>query len=168
MSAPRPETQPPGRGPGPIAGWLIFASGVAMLVSAVLIPASDDLAEARWRRDQALTLETHALDRIDRHERYLAAIDRGDRGVLTALAGVQLGLIPAGQTALIAPGRPPDLDLFGAIEPPPPAMPARPRVGSTLERITVDPRLRLWVIAGSAVAILIGLLPPTRPRRAGP
>jgi len=162
VSARDDDNPSPGRRPGPIAGWLIFAAGVAMLLSAVLIPASDNLAEARWRRDQALALETHALDRIDRHERYLAAIHQGDAEVLTALAGAQLGLIPAGQTALIAPGRPSDVDLFGSIEPPPPTMPTRPRVGSTLERITTDPHLRLWVIAGSAVAILIGLLPPAR------
>ncbi|MEZ6317209.1 MAG: hypothetical protein R3B49_00445 [Phycisphaerales bacterium] len=167
MSARETHNQGPGNRPGPIAGWLIFAAGVAMLLSAVLIPAQDDLAEARWRRDQALALETHALDRIDRHERYLAAIDKGDPAVLTSLAGAQLGLIPAGQTALIAPGRPPDVDLFGAIEPPPPTMRDRPRIGSTLERITTDPHLRLWVIAGSTVAILIGLLPPARAARAG-
>lgn len=148
--------------PGPIAGWLFTLSGAALLICAVLIPTADDLDGARWQLKRTLALETHALDRIQRHERYLAALDEQDAGLTIALAGAQLNLIPAGNGALIAPGRPADLDLFASIEPPPPADPPRIRAGSILEYLTTDPSIRLWVIAGSAVVILIGLLPASR------
>lgn len=133
-----------------------------MLLAAVLVPTADDLAAARWQLNKALAIETHALARIERHEQYLASIKSSDPDVAIALAGAQLNLVPAGMDVLSAPGRPADLDLFASIEPAPPAFAPREQVGSVLEELVMNPSLRLWVIAASAILLLTGLLPASR------
>lgn len=136
-----------------------------MLVSALLVPAAHDLALARERRDRALALESHALARIDRHLAYLEALDRGDPDLIRALAASQLNLIPAGRSALIAPGRPVDVDLFGAIEPVLTPFAEARREPTLLERVTLGGTARLWVVAVAAVVMLVGILPPARAAR---
>lgn len=153
-----PRASPPAR-PGPIAAWLFFAGGVTLLVAAGLIPASDDLGEARWQRDAVLALERHALERIDRHQRYLDALDRADPPLVRALAASQLGLVDAETDALVHPNGPNDPMLFEAMEPPPVAIPARHRVDSRLQSWATGGRSRLWMLAGGAVLVLLGLLP---------
>lgn len=146
---------------------MFVIAGTALLLAAVLVPTADDLSNARWQLNKALAMEAHALERINRHEQYLASIERADPDVAVALAGAQLNLVPTGMNVLAAPGRPADLDLFAAIEPAPPVFAPRNRVGSVLERMVMDPSLRLWVIAGSAILLLTGLLPASRPPSPG-
>ena len=50
----------------PSPGWLFLIAGLAILGSAVLIPASEALDEARYARDRALVSEQFRLDRIAR------------------------------------------------------------------------------------------------------
>ena len=99
-----------------------------LLGATVLVPAADSLGDIRWRRDQALTLEAHQLERIGRYEAYLAALGRNDPQLTLALASAQLGLAPPDRAALVMPGQLADPMLFERLEPKPPAQPARSRV----------------------------------------
>ncbi len=88
---------------GPVidTGWPFLAAGIMLLGATVLIPAMGDLDEARWQRDRALALEKHRLERLDHYERYLAALDEGDPGLVQALAASQLNRIPEGRSVIL-------------------------------------------------------------------
>lgn len=146
------------------AGWLFLIAGVALLGATLLIPAADDLAEARWIRDRALAVENHRMARLSRYEEYLGALENKDPSLVLSLAASQLNQIPA-DTAII-PGLEiaPDADasVFPALEPPPLVLPERKAIDSRLQRWATDSSKRIWLLAGSALLIMIGLLPPSR------
>ncbi len=145
------------------SGWLLLLSGLALLAAALLIPAGDDLEDARWRRDRALALERGVLDRLERHDTFLSALDAGDPPLLESLAQTQLNLVPAGRDPVaIGPRTPPAAQPLASLEPPPPVLPERVRVESTLARWATDESGRLWLIALGAGLVMFGLLPPTR------
>jgi hypothetical protein len=159
--------------PPPIAlfdpGWLFLISGIAILAATVLIPAMDDLSEARLQRDRALTLERHRVERIARYQEYLSALEREEPSLVMALAESQLNQIPRGRQLIIEQPTPlvgaaaPSASVFADLEPPPPTLPDRVRVGSILERWTTSDAMRPWLIAGGALCLLIGLLPRSQP-----
>ena len=150
---------------GPVSGWLFFLAGLALLASVILIPASDDLADARWRRDRELARESHELERLRRTEQTADALAAGDPDLVRSLAQSQLNIVPPERSAIVLPGGPADPTLLVSLEPAPTIAPERPRVGSTLERLVTDRTGRLWVIAGSAVCVLFGLLSSVHPKR---
>lgn len=141
---------------------MIFASGLALLVAVVLIPAGNDLADARDARDEALALERYQLERVARHESYLHALDRGDERLLRSLAMSQLRLTPDDRHVLLPVGGTGDIDLFGPIEPDPILDEPRAHPVSTLEELATHRRKRLWLIAGAVLCLFVGLLPPSR------
>jgi len=149
-------------GPGELGSWLIFVSGLALLVAVVLIPAGNDLADARAARDEALALERYELERLDRYETYLEALDRRDDRLLRSLAMSQLRLTPADRHVLLPVGATGDIDLFGPIEPVPELDEPAARPVSTLEDLATHQRKRLWLIAGGVLCLFVGLLPPGR------
>jgi hypothetical protein len=156
---------------GPIsrvdAGWLFLVAGLALIVCTVLIPAADDLDEAIWQRDRARALERHRIQRLDRHTVFLEAIDARDPDLILSLASTQLNQIPADRRPLeVTAGIDGSASVFPALEPPDLTLPERKRVDSTLARLTVNPRSRLWLLAAASVSVLIGLLPPAT-RRSG-
>lgn len=158
MRAPRPARFTPLLDPG----WLFLVSGLALLIATVLIPAYDDLADARYRRDVALAVESRALERVRRHADYLESLRRGDERLALSLAAQHLSLIPEGRRVVPLEGEPAarDLNPFAALEPPPVSVPRRARPDSILQRWTTDDRSRLWLLAGGSMCILMGLLPP--------
>jgi hypothetical protein len=136
----------------------------------VLIPAMGDLDEARWQRDRALALEHHRLDRLDHYERYLAALDSHDPGLVQALAASQLNRIPAGQSVILpVSGTASALSgvgsgtgsasVFPMLEPGPVRLPARTLPDSILSRLTTNDRTRAWLIAAGGLMLFVGLLP---------
>jgi hypothetical protein len=138
---------------------------MAILGATVLIPAAEDLEAARWQADKALAVEEHRLERLNRYEEYLAALDNREPSLILSLAVTQLNQIPEGR-APIANQRTPigaasDASVFPSLEPPPLRLPERRRVESTLQRLTTDNTTRLWLIAGGAACVLIGLMPPS-------
>lgn len=147
-------------------GWLFLAAGVIIMGATIVIPAQDNLAEARWQRERALTQERRRQERIENYERYLKALDAGDEQLALSLAATELNLIPEDREPL--PGMPrgqaDSATIFSALEPPPIHWNERPVPDSILYRWTTDDRRRLWLIAGGALACLLGLLPPARPR----
>ena len=77
------------------------AAGLGVLISTVLIPAIDDLEQARWQRDRAAAIERHRVERLERYGAYLDAVMRAEESVVLALAAEQLNRVPAGSQPLI-------------------------------------------------------------------
>lgn len=142
-------------------GWLFLIAGLAILAATILIPAQDDLDQARWLRDRALAVEHHRLDRLDRYDSYLKSLDDADQSLIQSLAASQLNQIPSDRTPL--PGTTEtarsSASVFPALEPEPLILNDRHHVGSLLERWTTNDRTRIWLIGGGAFCVLIGLLP---------
>lgn len=150
----------------PDAGWLFLLPGLAILAAAVLIPAYDDLQEANWARDRAAAVEKHRLERIDRYGTYLDALEREDPSVVTSLAASQLNMVPETFEPIAPPTDPGQLNasVFPLLEPDAFSDPELPpkRNRSTLERLATGSSTRLWLIAGGALCVIIGLMPPSR------
>jgi hypothetical protein len=136
---------------------------MGILAATVLIPASEDLAAARFQRDRALLIEAHRLERLGRYEEYMAALDNKDPSLILSLAESQLNQIPEGRAPIAgvrgALGASSDVSVFPSLEPPPLVLPTRRKTESTLERLTTNDHSRLWLIAAGAAAVLIGLFP---------
>ncbi|CAG1007475.1 hypothetical protein PHYC_03437 [Phycisphaerales bacterium] len=147
-------------------GWLFLAAGIAILAATILIPASEDLARARWQRDRALAVEAHRIDRLTRYEEYLAAVESGEPSLVLSLAEKQLNQIPAdraaipGGTNLLGKG----VSVFPSLEPPPLKLAEFRPSNSILSRWTRGGQPRLWLLIGGAISVLIGLLPASRGR----
>jgi hypothetical protein len=145
-------------------GWLFLVAGLGILGATLLVPAADDLDEARWKRDVALVYEQHRQERLDRYQGYLDALGRKEPQLITALAGSQLGQMPSdrGLISAINDSRVRDVSVFPALEPPAMALPAPRRpVDSLLTRLAMGPTSRLWLIAVGAMCVLLGMLPAT-------
>lgn len=132
-----------------------------MLIGAtLLIPALDDVQEARWQRDAARAVEQRSLQRLENYARYLDALQRHDPDLVSALVATQLRQVAPGQLALTSlPPAEQDATVFADLEPPPVILPPRQRTGSTLERWTTSGRVRPWLLGLGSLCLLIGLLP---------
>lgn len=161
-----------GRARGPLfrvdPGWLFLFAGAVLLISTVLIPAMDDLAEAKWERDRALAVERHRTKRLENYAAYIDAIKRRDPTLVQWLAATQLNLMPTDkqiilpEPELLAHGGAP----FGDLEPPPELVRDPVLPDSILHRLATNERVRLWVIAIGAMSMLVGLLPTGKRRPA--
>lgn len=142
-------------------GWLFLIAGLVLLGFTVLIPAQDDLAEARWQRDRAVAIEAQRKERLFKHERYLAALESREPTVVKALAASQLNLVPAGTGAIVEVDDPAtsNASVFPSLEPAPITLPELRRVDSRLGRWARDRDSRLWLIAAGSMMVLIGVLP---------
>lgn len=146
-------------------GWLFLLPGLAILAATVMIPAGNDLDEARLAREKALVAEAHSAKRLENYTTYLDALRRGDEPLALALAATHLNLAPEGRTVLAMPDERSDANPFPALEPGPPPQVTLLIPDTVLQRWTNDDRTRLWLTAGGAMCVLIGLLPPTTRRR---
>ncbi len=156
------ETPPPFDWAGSLGRWLIFSSGLAVLVAALILPAQRDLRETRLQRDLALHIEQTQHARIERYQDFLQKLEHPDPVTVDLLAMAQLGVIPADREAFVLPGHPPDPQLFEYLEPTPsPFVPAAVPA-SRLERLVTDNNTRLWITLLGGVAVLYGLLPATK------
>lgn len=149
-------------------GWLFLVAGIVLLSAVLILPAQEDLDEAKLFLARVHAAEQHRADRLERYQTYHAAVQRGEPQVLLALAASQLNQAPAGQELLV-PGdagttHARDASVFEALEPPPLALPQRAAAPSMLQQWASEPRSRLVMIGAAALCLLIGLLPPARPR----
>lgn len=156
-------------GPRPLfdPGWLFLIAGLGILGATVLIPAADDLDDARLLRDRALARESHRQERIQRYQGYLGALDERQPTLVYSLAASQLSLMPSDRALIAAPAtdaRTRSASVFPALEPPPLVLPEREHHASTLEKLATSSKSRLWLIAGGVVSVLVGLLPGARKR----
>lgn len=160
---------PAWRGPLLDPGWLFLVAGVVLVASVVLIPAVNDLEEARFYRDRVLAAEAHRKDRLERYNEFLQALQRGEPDLVRSLAATQLNQTLATEALLMPPGvtigdemARRSASVFASLEPPTLVLPERPqREISRLERWATDQRSRLWLLGAGALLILVGLLPPS-------
>lgn len=145
-------------------GYLFLAAGIVLIAAAVLIPARRDLRQAEWNRDRARAVEAKAKDRLARYAEYLDALARENRTLVVSLAATQLNLAPADRRVMIDASQAglPAADVFAALEPGRASIPPPLSTGSMLERWSASRRSRPWLLAGGALLVLIGLLPPAR------
>lgn len=149
----------PRRTPTIDAGWPFLIAGLMLLAAVVLIPAQRSLEATRVQRDRALAVEAHRAERLARYERYLAALDARDPGLIQALAATQLNSVPIGHEVLLRGPSDHESPIFAALEPPPLRLVEHVREPSVLERVSTETRLRPWLIAAGVVLLLVGLLP---------
>ncbi len=147
---------------GPIGRWLLFCSGLALLVSTIILPAQIDLINTRTQRDIALHHEQSQHTRIDRYQAFLSELNAPSDSTVELLALSQLGIITESHDALIIPGRPADPKIFEYLEPTIEPFVSSPRRVSRLEELTTEHQSRLWVLIIGAVAVLYGLLPAAK------
>ncbi len=141
-------------------GWLYVVPGAAIVAATVLVPAHDDLAEARWRLAQAEAIAAHRVQRLENYSQYLDAVDRADTAVVMDLAATQLNLVPADRKAILTAADRPrrSASVFPALEPAPPKHTPDSLPSTLLRRLTTSDHTRLWVVAAGMVAILYGLI----------
>ncbi len=111
------------------------------------------------QRDRALAVEAHRAERLGRYERYLAALDARDPGLIQALAATQLNSVPIGLDVLLPGAADRESPIFASLEPPPLRLVEHIADASILERVSTGPRLRPWLIAAGVLLLLVGLLP---------
>lgn len=146
------------------AGWLFLLAGLALLSATIILSAQEETARARFYADRALAAEQHRLERLRRYTDYLDAINRQDPGTVLSLAATQLNQSPENLTSLLPP---PDVasrsaSVFPQLEPPPLVLNERTPEYSRLQQWALNDRTRLWLLAGGALLVFIGLLPPSR------
>jgi hypothetical protein len=144
------------------AGWLFLVTGLAVLGTAVLIPAYADLDAANLARDRAAAIEENRRDRLTRYGTYLDGLERGDESVIVSLAASQLNMVPEGRQPLDPPVNPglQNASVFPLLEPDPPRLPeALAPNQSLLAQLANGERSRLWMIGGGALCVLLGVLP---------
>lgn len=151
------------------AGWLYVLAGGVVFASVVLIPAIDDAHQAEAVAARAKVWADHQAERVERYSEYLDALDRRDPTLIASLAAAQLHLTPAGKRALLPADTSAlaeaDAIVFADIEPPAPvAPPVYAPPDSTLARLARGDRSRLFMLAGAALCMLYGLLPPISAR----
>ena len=140
-------------------------AGLALLGATVVIPAIEDVAAAKFKRDRVVAVEEHRDERLARYEEFIGALDNREPSLVISLAESQLHQIPVDRGALpfgtARSGRA-DASVFPNLEPDPLVLPTRERETSRLERLTTDEKSRPWVIIVGAVCVLVGLLPGVR------
>jgi len=147
-------------------GWLFLVAGLALLGALVIIPAHEDVAKARFRRDLVLAIEKHREGRISRYEEFIGAVDNREPSLMISLAESQLNQIPVDRGALPFAGNDgkTNASVFPNLEPEPLVLPERVRVVSRLEELTTNGRTRPVVMLVASVCVLLGLLPAARSR----
>ncbi|HYF15433.1 MAG TPA: hypothetical protein VD971_10225 [Phycisphaerales bacterium] len=153
--------------PNPVAfdpAWLFLVAGIVMLGALTLVASQREVDEARAVRDRTLAVEQHRTARLARYEEFLAALDQQSPALIESLASSQLNMIPASRAAIpgMSGGMRADASIFPSLEPPPLRLPSATTVDSTLVRLVRSEATRLWLLAGSVVLILVGLLPASR------
>lgn len=149
------------------AGWLYLVAGSALIVATVLIPAVNDLAEARWHRDRCLALERYRSDRLKNYTDYLDALSERSPTLVLSLAATNLNLAPADKVPLEQSyeARSSDAGVFRDLDPTLRLPPAPKAPETYLQKWATDEEKRMWVISLGALSVLFGLLPASEPGR---
>lgn len=154
------------RGPLLDPGWFFLLAGIALIGATVLLPARLDLEEARFYRDRVQAVKEHRQERMARYQAFLGAVQQGDEQVVRSLAAMQLNKAGVDETLILPAGEisQRSASVFAGLEPPSLRLPEREVQLGLLEKWSLDESSRLWLIAGGALCILIGLLPMARSR----
>ncbi len=147
---------------GALGRWMIFLSGLAIIVSILVIPAQTDLHRTQLLRDKALLAEELEKERIERYQLFLEDLESPSSETINLLAASQLGMIPSDQQALSYMSLPQDPSLLSAIESMNPKQIHDTRRISRLEKFATDKNTRSWLIIIGAIALMYGILPPAK------
>jgi len=83
-----------------LPSWVYLLAGLGLLGATVLVPAWLDLKDIRWQRD-ALQAEVESYkQQVQRYERFSAALDRRDPGLIQRLAQQQFNLSTPGERVM--------------------------------------------------------------------
>ena len=157
---------PPAR--APIAdldpGWLFLLAGIGVIAATVLLPAIDELSQARVQRDRAVALYENRGLRNTRYQAYLTALEGEEPALVAALAATQLNQIPEDRQLVLEPPDPAtaSASVFPELEPPPPTLPEWEPSKSVLHRLATGERSRAWLLAAGGLCLLLGVLPKAR------
>jgi len=148
-------------------GWLYLLSGLALLVSVMVLPTVDDLRDAEWERDTARDLVAWQSKRIERHSAFLESVEAGDEATIRDLAATQLNLAPKGSEAIIGfrVGTHGEAGVLDRLEPERTPRVRTERERSRLEWLATDSRARLVTLGIGSMLVAIGLVvgTPTAP-----
>ncbi len=141
-------------------GMLFVLAGGAMIAACVLIPALDELEEAEHERDVARAVAAWQAERAAWSSRVLDGLADPDETVVRSLAARELNLAPAGSEAVVTPvGGMSGWSASVAGMEPGFSMPVRvDGEESLLGRMVRGERSRLWLMAGGALCVLVGLV----------
>ncbi len=139
------------------AGWPFVIAGLALLVSALLIPAQRELHELKGLVQYHRAREQQAFERLAAYDRFLHDLGDGDERVLRRLAASQLNLKLAGESSLmLAPSMNDTVVEWIDASVPLAAQAAPPAPDTLLSRLATGPR-RLWILAVGTFMMFIGL-----------
>ncbi len=150
----------------PDPGWLFLVSGIALIVSAAIIPEAEKVHAMRTQLSAIGAAEKHNFARMEACSRFLDDLKAGDQGLVRRLAASQLNLMPRGETPLLIAtsiSATPSDWIEASV--PPPDFEEEEFPDTLLSRWTLGGQ-RLWIIAAGAFAIFLGLIfgPAEEPR----
>lgn len=158
----------PSEGPGGAAsraplfrfdpGWPFVIAGLALIVSAVLIPAQRELHQLEQELEVHQAHEERAKAELLAYEQFLNDIKRGDERLLERLVRAQLNRMPKDERPLLLMPSANDtvprwIESSVAVEIPEP----EPYPDTLLSRLATGPR-RLWVLATGAFLVFVGVM----------
>lgn len=157
------ESEPaPASAPTPLfrfdPGWPFVIAGLALIVSAVLIPAQRELHELEQKRSIQQANEQRAQEELLAYQQFLADIERNDERLLERLVRAQLNRMPKGERPLLLMGSADDTVpqwIEASVDVPEPRTTEYP--DTLLSRIATGPR-RLWVLATGAFLVFMGVM----------
>jgi hypothetical protein len=139
-------------------GWLFTIAGLAVMVSAALLPAELDLHDLRQQRAAIAARESWNRERLAAYDRFLGELDRRDPALLRRLAASQLNLMPKGeQPLLMATSIEHTVSDWIEATVPPMEFQPQPAPDTLLARLAEGQR-RLWLMAGGAMSVFLGLV----------
>jgi hypothetical protein len=144
------------------SGWLYLLSGLGLLAVVVLLPAQDDLEDLRFQERRLQADVERQQERVQRYGEFIRAIDLEEPIVVDRLVSANLNLGDPNREPVLMQVSPNRGDVFSWIEPEPVRLEQPRRKSTLLRRLLARPGLRPWLLAGSALCIFIGLLPPVR------
>lgn len=141
-------------------GWLFLISGLALLVSVMVLPAVDDLDNAAWERDKARSRVAWQSERIERYSRFLESVEGGDETTIRNLAATQLNMVPRGSEPLIGyrVGTRGEAGVLDMLEPSYSAPVRVERERSALQWLATDSRVRLVTLGVGSMCVAVGLV----------
>ena len=139
-------------------GWPFVIAGLALIVSAVLIPAQRELHDLEQKLAVHHAHEERAKAEILAYEQFNAEIEQGDERLLERLVRAQLNRMPKDERPLLLMSSANDtvpmwIESSVAVQIPEPT----PYPDTLLSRIATGPR-RLWVLATGAFLVFVGVM----------
>jgi len=154
------------------SGWLFLLAGLALCAAGILLPAQQHVSKLRHQLHGLNHQHRLAMQHLELHARVLNELSNDDPALIKRLAAAHFNVVPAGERPVLRNAHAaPTLVAWiehvaqsrqRMVQPARTTAPA----DTTLARLVTGP-YRLWVLAGGAMCIFIGLiLTPMLSRRA--